>query len=141
MEKIELSGSEIQSIKSLLSRITARYASAEDPDFIKEAALYAHDLPRPVRAGLNRFKLEEPSSGICVISGYVIDQEKIGRTPDHWRPRADASRTLEEEILLVLFSSLLGDVFGWETQQAGHIIHDVMPIREHRHEQIGTGSE
>lgn len=141
MEKIELSGSEIKSIKSLLNRITVRYASTEDPDFLKEASLYAHDLPWRVRACLNRFKLEEPSSGVCMISGYVIDQEKIGRTPDHWRPRADADRTLEEEILLLLFSSLLGEVFGWGTQQDGRIIHDVMPIRAHRHEQIGTGSE
>jgi Fe(II)/alpha-ketoglutarate-dependent arginine beta-hydroxylase len=141
MEGIQLSQSDIKSVKSLLSRITARYDSAEDPDFLKEAALYAHELPLRARACLNHFKLAEPASPACIISGYPVDQAKIGKTPDHWAGQVDAARTLEEEILLALFSSLLGDVFGWATQQDGHIIHDVMPIRDHRGEQIGTGSE
>jgi Fe(II)/alpha-ketoglutarate-dependent arginine beta-hydroxylase len=141
MEKVILSSSETESINALLKEIAPQYTSAEDPDFLKDAALHAHDLPRRVRASLNRFKLEEPPSAVCVISGYEVDQAKIGETPAHWRFRVDATRTLEEDILLVLFSSLLGDVFGWATQQEGHIIHDVLPIREHQNEQIGTGSE
>jgi Fe(II)/alpha-ketoglutarate-dependent arginine beta-hydroxylase len=141
MEKVTLSRSEVKAIKSLLSHLATRYSSAEDPDFLGDAALQAHDLPRRVRACLNHFKLEEPASAVCVISGYEIDQAKIGRTPAHWRPQDDAARTFEEEMLLVLFSSLLGEVFGWATQQAGRIVHDVVPIREHQNEQIGTGSE
>jgi len=141
MEKISLSRSETRSIKSLLAKIADRYSSAEDHDFLRDVAVHAHDLPRRVRARLNHFRIEEPASAVCMISGYEIDQSKIGETPAHWRPQADAARTLEEEILLVLFSSLLGDVFGWATQQDGHIIHDVLPIREHQNEQIGTGSE
>jgi Fe(II)/alpha-ketoglutarate-dependent arginine beta-hydroxylase len=141
MEKILLTRSEAKSIESLLSHITDRYASAEDLDFLKEAALYAHDLPWRVRVFLNRFKAEEFPSAVCMISGYEIDQVKIGKTPEHWRIRSDVSRTLEESVLLVLFSSLLGDVFGWATQQDGHIIHDILPIQGHQNEQIGTGSE
>jgi Fe(II)/alpha-ketoglutarate-dependent arginine beta-hydroxylase len=141
MEKISLTRSEIKSIKSLLRHIAARYTSAEDPDFLSEVNLYTHDLPRRVRACLNRFRIEEPASAVCIISGYEINQAKIGETPVHWRLQSDAARTIEEEILVVLFSSLLGDVFGWATQQDGHIIHDVFPIREHKNEQIGTGSE
>jgi Fe(II)/alpha-ketoglutarate-dependent arginine beta-hydroxylase len=38
-------------------------------------------------------------------------------------------------------ASLLGDVFAWSTQQAGHIMHDVMPIQGHENEQLGSGSE
>lgn len=141
MDGISLTKSEMESITSLLSRITATHRSAEDAGFLKEAALYAHELPRRVRACLNSFRLEEWPSGVCIISGYEIDPDKVGATPDHWRPQADAARTLEEEIIFVLFSSLLGDVFGWAAQQDGHIIHDVLPIRGHQHVQIGTGSE
>jgi enduracididine beta-hydroxylase len=140
MEKISLSRSENRSIKSLLSQIVTRYSSAEDPDFLEEATLQAHDLPRRVRSFMIRFKVEEPTSAICLVSGYEIDQAKIGKTPENWHSRTDAPRTLEEEILLVLFSSLLGDVFGWATQQSGRILHDIVPIREHQNEQIGTGS-
>jgi Fe(II)/alpha-ketoglutarate-dependent arginine beta-hydroxylase len=31
-------------------------------------------------------------------------------------------------------------VFGWRTQQDGRIIHDILPIRGHEHEQLGSGS-
>jgi len=141
MEKIVLSRSETRSIRSVLRRVATQYASPEDPAFLKDATLHAHDLPKRVRAFLNRFRLEEPDAAVCMISGYEVDQAKIGETPSHWRFQGDGLRTLEEEILLVLFSSLLGDVFGWATQQEGRVIHDVLPIRGHQNAQIGTGSE
>jgi enduracididine beta-hydroxylase len=30
---------------------------------------------------------------------------------------------------------------GWSTQQAGHHVHDVIPIKGHEHEQLGSSSE
>ena len=41
----------------------------------------------------------------------------------------------------MLFGSLLGDAIGWATQQNGHLVHDVMPIKGLEQEQLGTGSE
>jgi Fe(II)/alpha-ketoglutarate-dependent arginine beta-hydroxylase len=37
--------------------------------------------------------------------------------------------------------SLMGDVFGWATQQDGTVVHDIMPVRGYEHSQLGTGSE
>jgi Fe(II)/alpha-ketoglutarate-dependent arginine beta-hydroxylase len=141
MEKFILRDSEEKSIKALVKTIAAQYCSAEDSTFLHEAAILAHDLPRRLRAYLNDFKANEPASSICLITGYEIDQSKIGETPPHWRRSGDFNRSNEEEIYLTLMSSLLGDVFGWATQQDGKIIHDVLPIRDHINEQIGTGSE
>jgi hypothetical protein len=45
------------------------------------------------------------------------------------------------QILFILYGSLLGDVFGWATQQDGHIVHDVFPIKGNEQAQLGTGSE
>jgi Fe(II)/alpha-ketoglutarate-dependent arginine beta-hydroxylase len=42
---------------------------------------------------------------------------------------------------LILQGSLLGDIFGWATQQDGYLVHDVLPIKGHENEQLGTGSE
>jgi Fe(II)/alpha-ketoglutarate-dependent arginine beta-hydroxylase len=36
---------------------------------------------------------------------------------------------------------VLGDVFGWATQQDGFLMHDVMPIKGHEDEQLGSGSK
>ena len=133
MNQLVLSTEEITEIKALLSEVASRHNSAEDPDLLSDACVYGHELPRRVRKFLNNFKTLESPPGICLLSGYTIDDNKIGHTPTHWKSKPAISPSLEEEILLVLFGSLLGDLLGWLTQQDGHIIHDVMPIKGHEH--------
>jgi len=142
MERFVLTRDEVASLQTLVAAIAATHDSAEDPDFLLEAALWAQEMPRRLRAALNAFRLTEPDAAQIIISGFPVDDEKIGATPEHWNLSAEErSATLEEEILLVLTGSLLGDCIGWRTQQAGRIIHDVMPVRGMEQEQIGIGSE
>ncbi len=140
--RIQLEGHEVLAIQRLLADAAARYPAAEDPDLLMEATVLAHELPRRLRAELNAFRLVEPDGALAIVSGFPVDDERIGRTPEHWnRPSEERSPTLEEEILFVLTCSLLGECIGWKTQQGGRIVHDVMPIRGMEQEQIGTGSE
>jgi Fe(II)/alpha-ketoglutarate-dependent arginine beta-hydroxylase len=142
MERFVLNSEEIAYIQKMIAGIAATYKSAEDPDFLLEAACLSHELPRRLRAALTRFRLAEPEEAMLVISGYPVDDEKIGRTPEHWdRPVEARLPTLEEEILFVLTGSLLGECIGWKTQQDGRIVHDVMPVKGMEQEQIGIGSE
>lgn len=141
MMKLELSDNEIESIRALVTEVAAEYKSVEDSDFSNKASLYAHQLPWRLRSFLNEFRLMEPASGFCVISGYPINLSEIGATPTHWKWRSDRQSSLREQILLVLQGSLLGDIFGWATQQDGYLVHDVLPIKGHENEQLGTGSE
>jgi Fe(II)/alpha-ketoglutarate-dependent arginine beta-hydroxylase len=141
MNKLTLTEQEITDTKALLAELSSKYRSAEDEQFLTDVSVYAHELPRRVRAALNDFRLQENHSGICLISGYPIDEAKIGRTHAHWQLKPREPRELEEEMLLLLFGSLLGDTMGWSTQQDGRIVHDVMPIREHEHEQLGSSSQ
>lgn len=139
MHRIVLNDQEIAAVQALLGTLCARYRSAEDADFIARASLYAHELPRQLRAFLNDFRLHEPAS-VAVIAGYPIDDHVIGPTPPHWQAGRATSQTLAEELWLVLCASLLGEVFGWSTQQAGRLVHDILPIRGHEHEQMGSSS-
>jgi len=141
MNQITLTEPEVKSIQSLLSEVASQYSSSENPNFLNNAATISHQLPIRIREFLSMYKLFEPPPGICIISGYPINDKKIGKTPDHWKFREGISPALEEELLLVLYGSLLGDIFGWSTQQNGHIMHDVFPIKGHENEQLGTGSE
>ena len=141
MNRIVLSDAEIRDIKELLKSLTAKYSTTENPEFLRLARTYALELPRRLHRSANEFATIETGSGIYLISGYRVDDEKIGPTPEHWKGNPDRSRVLKEEMLLVLFASLLGDVFGWSTQQDGRIIHEVIPIRGDENQQIGTGSE
>jgi hypothetical protein len=42
MMKLELSDSENESIRALITEIAAEYKSVEDADFLNKASLYAH---------------------------------------------------------------------------------------------------
>lgn len=139
--RIVLDAGEVQEIKGLLAELSARYGSAEAPEFLDEADVIAHDLPRRLRQEMRRFRLHEPEEAILVVSGYPIDQQKIGPTPAHWKEHYPQNDIVEEDMLLVLLGSLLGEPIGWSTQQDGRVVHDILPIKGHEHEQLGSGSE
>jgi Fe(II)/alpha-ketoglutarate-dependent arginine beta-hydroxylase len=141
MNKLTLSNAELSSVKAILKELSYRHHSVEDAEFLRNASLFAHDLPLRVRSFLNDFRTCEWPSGIALISGYPVDEDKIGLTPKHWKWREGISPALEEEMLLVMFGALLGEPIAWATQQNGYIVHDVMPIVGHEHEQLGSSSQ
>ncbi|HSS51035.1 MAG TPA: guanitoxin biosynthesis L-enduracididine beta-hydroxylase GntD [Thermoanaerobaculia bacterium] len=138
--KTRLNDQEKSEIMDLLGDLTARYQSAEDPEFVSRAQVFAHRLPLRVREILNDFRLYEPASAVLRIAGYPIDDQEIGPTPFHWKERQKHCLPRKEEILLVLLGSLLGDVIAWATQQDGAVVHDIAPVKGHEHEQLGSGS-
>lgn len=140
MYRMTLNGPEIDGIQRLVGEITDTYTTVENPELLRNAPVLAHELPRRVREFLNDFRLTEPS-GVAVISGLPIDQERIGSTPAHWRDRDSISSALPEEIFFLLCGTLLGDVFGWSTQQDGYLMHDVLPIKGDEDDQLGSGSK
>jgi Fe(II)/alpha-ketoglutarate-dependent arginine beta-hydroxylase len=140
MNRLSMFAEEISALKNLLAEVTTQYTSVERPDFLKEAALIAHQMPKRISRFFNDFKQLELPSGACVITGYPVDDQKIGPTPAHWKVRPEISPALEAEMLFVLLGSLLGDPIGWATQQRGYILHEVIPIREDENAQISTGS-
>lgn len=141
MWALSLSAHEVEAVRALTHEIALEHKSVEEPQFIRRASLYAHELPRRVREFLNEFKLLEPTDGVCLISGYPIDNSRIGMTPSHWKWKLDATTSLQEQIMFVLFGCLLGEPFAWATQQDGYLMHDVFPIEGNQYDQLGSGSE
>lgn len=141
MNRLSLSAEETRDIKALLSETAAQYQSVEDAAFLREAPLIAHELPRRVRKFLHDFKELELPHGACLISGCRVEDGDIGLTPAHWRIKTAVSPVLKSELLFALFSSLLGDLIGWATQQDGYVMHDVLPIKADENSQISSGSQ
>jgi Fe(II)/alpha-ketoglutarate-dependent arginine beta-hydroxylase len=140
VHKHELAGEELEVIRSLVKEVAAQHSSVEDDDFLDNTRTYAQELPRPLRTFLNAFRLREPS-GVCLISGYPVDDARIGKTPPHWRKEPYGSNTKEEEIFLNLCGALLGDAIAWSHQRGGLICQDLVPIEGHENEMLGSGSE
>jgi len=142
IEQFVLDGGEIREIDDLLSALEKQFKTPEDPAFLHEAVVFAHNLPVRTRKFINDFRLREASGAmVCLISGYPIDNQRIGLTPFDRGSKSDTLRTLKEQMLLVLFGSLLGDPIGWSTQQAGHIVHDIVPVRGQETDQTGSSSK
>lgn len=141
MTRVELTADEVREIQALMAEVVATYGSPESQEFLNEADVVAHDLPRRVRSELRRFRLFEPDHALLVVAGYPVDQARIGRTPTHWKQHTPENDTREYDMLLVLLGSLLGEPIGWSTQQDGRIVHDIFPIQGHEKEQLGSGSE
>ena len=140
MDRLQIDRIELDDINRLLDKSEAELEDLEAEESLHRAAMLAHQLPSRIREHLNAFRLGRLSGVLC-ISGYVVDQARLGPTPTHWRDRPDPSPAHREEMLLVMLGSLIGDPFGWATQQDGRLIHDVLPIRGHEHEQLGSSSE
>jgi hypothetical protein len=138
--RFELSSEEVGAILPLVRDVASQHGSVEEADFLDSASTYAQELPRRIRQFLNAFRLMEPS-GVCVISGYPVDDAKIGKTPAHWRKEPGSSATLEEEVFLNLCGALLGDAIAWAHQRDGLICQDLVPIEGHKEEMLGSGSE
>ncbi len=141
MWALSLSAHEIDAVRALTHGIALEHKSVEEAQFIRRATVYAHELPRRIREFLTEFRLQEPADGVCVISGYPIDNARLGKTPPHWKWKLDTTTSLEEQIMFVLYGSLLGDAFAWATQQDGYLMHDVFPIEADKYDQLGSGSE
>lgn len=140
MDKLELNSAELGELTLLLNEVEDIFDDLESSVALPRAVVYAHDLPGRLRSVLNEFRLGQLSGVLC-ISGYPVDQKLLGPTPSHWRNRPVPSTARREELLLVLFSSLLGDPFCWATQQDGRLIHDILPIKGHESEPLGSSSE
>ncbi|MGW2254766.1 guanitoxin biosynthesis L-enduracididine beta-hydroxylase GntD [Kitasatospora sp. NPDC001660] len=140
MFHIQLGPSDVEVVDALVSTVARRYPAADDAEFLRNSTVLAQQLPARLRMSLNTFRLTEPA-GACRISGFPVADDRIGETPRHWADTAGRpGPALREEFFFVLCSSLLGDVFGWASQQAGRLVHEVVPIPEHEGLQINSGS-
>ncbi|MFI6512055.1 arginine beta-hydroxylase, Fe(II)/alpha-ketoglutarate-dependent [Streptosporangium sp. NPDC050855] len=123
---------------ALAARCAQRYDDADAPDFLLDAPVIAHELPRRLRTFMTRARLDERPHAL-VVRGNLVDDVSLGPTPAHWRSaRTPGSRPLS--FLLTLYAGLLGDVFGWATQQDGRIVTDVLPIKGGEHTLVSSSS-
>lgn len=71
-----------------------------------------------------------------LLGGDLLDP---GPTPLRWE-EAGLEADAVTDIALVLAASALGDVFGWENQQAGRLVHNIVPSPGCEEMQIGASS-
>jgi L-asparagine oxygenase len=128
---------EASQIEQISKAIATGCSSSDDEDLLRRLAVACHELPVRLRTAIAEFRANDDQPAL-IVRGHRVDQHRVGPTPDDWRRRTSAS--LPEEIQLLLYASLLGEPFGWRTQQDGHLVHEVFPMRRDEWAQLGTGS-
>lgn len=97
-------------------------------------------LPPGLRAELARAtRPPEPGAGYRVVKGLFAAFGDQGPTATHWKD-VDRARTAAFDIGLTLVAALHGEVFGWENQQDGHLVHNILPSPRQEHLQVGGSS-
>jgi Fe(II)/alpha-ketoglutarate-dependent arginine beta-hydroxylase len=139
IDRIELDDRQVAGVARVVGEVEREFDSVESLDFLDAAGTRAQELPRPLRERMNRFRLREEHAA-CLVAGYPVDDAVIEPTPGHWISAKHLPSVRHHEFFLALLAALLGDPFAWATQQDGYLMHDVLPIEEHRYEQLGSGS-
>jgi Fe(II)/alpha-ketoglutarate-dependent arginine beta-hydroxylase len=140
IHRLALTAADNAALAPVLARVAGAHDTIEDPALHRSAPVLARRvLPEHLLHFLEHFRFAEPSA-LCLVSGLAVDADALGPTPTHWRDSQYGSPALHQEIFFLLCASVLGDVFGWATQQDGRIMHDVLPIAGHEHYEIGSNS-
>jgi L-asparagine oxygenase len=78
-------------------------------------------------------------AGAIVLRGLRAPDVPLGPTPPSWSETAPGA-TPHWDATLLLLASTLGRAFGWEGQQDGRLVHDIVPSKGHEQEQTGASS-
>jgi L-asparagine oxygenase len=118
-----------------VEELTTRFGTTSDPEFLRHSSRLALDLGSEIW-GLCR--PPRPTAGMFVLRGVAVP-DGLGPTPAHWS-LVDSGTTARWDMAMLLLASVMGQVFGWEGQQDGRIVHHIVPTPGCEREQTGASS-
>lgn len=136
----ELRTGEVAALTQLARELVARCDTVESASFAADCALAAQELPRSLRVLAQRYRQLELPCGVLLLRGVPVDDARIGASPAHWDAPWRNPPSLLEEAMQCLLASLIGDIFGWRTQENGRYLRHIVPIEQEHAEQLGGGS-
>lgn len=128
-----LSPSSIDSLDTLSRRLVG--AVTAGPLSLTTALTAAAEQLAPELSG----QVLPPPDGMVVLRGLPMDADSMGPTPGHWSnvsPALAAGSTAQ----LLLLALAAGRPIGWQGQQDGRLVHDILPTRGHELMQTGASS-
>lgn len=102
------------------------------------------DVPAAIREVM---RAPATSAGVTVIGAVPLHDAELGRTPIDWQqaarwagdPRTCAA-SFELDIAMLLLARCAGEPFGWQGQQGGRLVNNILPSPGHEEEQTGASS-
>jgi hypothetical protein len=135
---LRLDETEAIAVHDLAASAAQEYGSVDNPVFLGEVTVIAHELPRAVRLAVERARLNDTGHAI-VVSGNHIDWARLEPTPAHWR-EADTPGSRMAAFMAMIYSALLGAAIGWASQQQGKLVTDVVPTPGQEYSLVSSSS-
>jgi Fe(II)/alpha-ketoglutarate-dependent arginine beta-hydroxylase len=131
---VELGERDAAAVNRLVDQLMVAWRTSREPyAVVGKARELAGALPEGLRDVLVRFA-DGSAVPALVICGMPL--QPLPATPGHWSGAEDDRSSL----VLLLIAEALGASFGWSTQQAGRLVHDVVPTIGDECVQIGSNS-
>lgn len=149
IEHRELEPDAAMAVRSLARDIRHRLRDAthistlHDPVLLAEIEQRAGELPETVRHAV---RPPATAAGATVVRGLPVDDAEFGPTPRHWQAAAESAAdpahtgSLELDITMLLLARCAGEPFGWQGQQNGRLVNNIVPAIGHEDEQSGASS-
>ncbi|MGW5725961.1 TauD/TfdA family dioxygenase [Nocardia beijingensis] len=156
LERRELSPEAGRAVRALAREVSATLDLAladpaaaartlTDPALIERIDAGAARLPAEVRHAM---RPPATAAGAAVVGRLPLTDSEFGPTPPSWREAArwsgDPERrahSFELDLVMLLLARSAGEPFGWQGQQDGRLVNNIVPAAGHEHEQSGASSK
>ncbi|WP_231386968.1 TauD/TfdA family dioxygenase [Nocardia sp. BMG111209] len=119
-------------------------ATLADPHLLGLIDAHVCAVPERVRAAL---RPPATATGVAIIDRLPLQDTELGPTPRDWREAAawsaDPDRrtvSFRLDVTMLLLARCAGEPFGWQGQQSGRLVNNIVPSPGHEHEQSGASS-
>ncbi|MBF6546348.1 TauD/TfdA family dioxygenase [Nocardia brasiliensis] len=116
-----------------------------DPGLIAQIDARVGELPTEVRQAM---RPPATAAGATIVSRLPLTDDELGPTPPSWREAAQWSgcaarraHSFELDLAMLLLARAAGEPFGWQGQQGGRLVNNILPSPGHEHEQSGASSK
>jgi Fe(II)/alpha-ketoglutarate-dependent arginine beta-hydroxylase len=140
MLEIELTADEAIEIRRLCRSLGREYGSTDEETLLRDLARFPQEMPAGVVDQIAAYT-EDPEADLALVRRHMIRDHDLGETPLSQKDPITTKTSLEYEMVVMLYGSILGSVFGWATQQEGHIVNDIIPMETFADQQVGASSK
>lgn len=123
----------------ILKDITSHFLDnpAEEPDlFCLEAKDLAIELPENIKQPLLNFAKNGNKNGFLLFKNAPVNE--IGNTPETNKLYVGEQTLLAK--IQSLFLSFIGDIIAYEAEGEGHLVQDIVPVKNMENNQTSVGS-
>ncbi|WP_088889847.1 TauD/TfdA family dioxygenase [Leptolyngbya ohadii] len=137
IRELVLNQHELKDVNHLLNQILGDTEEIGLEELLSKCFVLSHRLPERIKQFVYDFKTTEHSPGILIR--HPEPPFDVAFTPEFLVTHRRETVT-RDEVLHILYATLVGYVIAWNSIQNGNLVNHVLPIRSHENKLLSSGS-